>query len=441
MATTTEGGPLGDLKANAFVTLQKIAPMGSLQARKQVTGAIAFYWRYSIGTKSERVLIGLYDSSAPPKSLKPTSKGFSIAAAVRTAEGFATEHHEHRAAGGRPALKAAKVQEQRAAAEAKERAEKFTLKTLLNDYCDHLEAMGRDAHRNARSIFKVHVFEPWPEIAAMPAKDVPLDAFADMMRRAIEAGKGRTANKLRAYARAAYQTAKSAKSNAKVPQRFKGYGIVLNPVAETTVDEAANKPAKNPLSAAELRTYWNAIRDLPGFKGALLRLHLLTGAQRIEQLARLATVDIGSDVIKIHDGKGRPGRPARPHLVPLTKAAARALKDCSPAGEFALSTDGGKTHIAGTTLSGWAAEAIGKEVVGFQAKRLRSGVETLLAGAGVSKDIRGRLQSHGVAGVQARHYDGHDYLFEKRKALETLQRLLEQKDDANVVPIKRKRAA
>jgi hypothetical protein len=64
---------------------------------------------------------------------------------------------------------------------------------------------------------------------------------------------------------------------------------------------------------------------------------------------------------------------------------------------------------------------------GFQAKRLRSGVETLLASAGISQEIRGCLQSHGVAGVQARHYDGHDYMTEKRNALETLQRLLEQK--------------
>jgi hypothetical protein len=32
-----------------------------------------------------------------------------------------------------------------------------------------------------------------------------------------------------------------------------------------------------------------------------------------------------------------------------------------------------------------------------------------------------------VAGVQARHYDGHNYMAEKRTALETLQRLLGQK--------------
>jgi hypothetical protein len=39
---------------------------------------------------------------------------------------------------------------------------------------------------------------------------------------------------------------------------------------------------------------------------------------------------------------------------------------------------------------------------------------------GVSREIRGQLQSHGLTGVQARHYDGHDYMPEKLQALELL---------------------
>ena len=64
----------------------------------------------------------------------------------------------------------------------------------------------------------------------------------------------------------------------------------------------------------------------------------------------------------------------------------------------------------------------------------------MLASAGVSRDTRGRLQSHGISGVQATHYDGHDYLPEKRQALETLLRLLEA-DQGKVVPIRSAQAA
>ena len=114
--------------------------------------------------------------------------------------------------------------------------------------------------------------------------------------------------------------------------------------------------------------------------------------------------------------------------------AALALLACQPEGIYALSTDGGNTHLAATTLSAWAVEAAAG-IDGFQTKRIRSGVETLLASGRVSSDIRGRLQSHGIAGVQARHYDGHDYMDEKRDALALLLRLL-QEQSANVVHIK-----
>lgn len=431
---------LKELPVGVFVTLEKIKPMGALQARRQTSGAIAFYWRYSVGTRSERVAIGVYDSSAPPKSLEPTPKGFSRAAAVRKAESLALEHYQHRDQGGRPALLEAQRVARHAAAEAKRHNAEFTLKALLSDYCDHLKSLGRSSHKDARSIFNLHVVEAWPKLAALPAKEVSAEQFADMMRKLIEAGKGRTANKLRSYARAAYQTAKSAKSKASIPVRFKSYGIVLNPVADTVADELQNNADKRPLSADEMRTYWKAIHDLPGFKGALLRLHLLTGGQRIEQLVNLRTANIAAASIVIYDGKGRPGRPPRPHTVPLTKQAAKALEECGPAGEFALSTDGGLTHVAATTLSAWAVEAIGDAVPDFQAKRLRSGVETLLASARVGSDIRGRLQSHGIAGVQARHYDGHDYLAEKRKALDTLFKLLDQPRADTVRPLRAVRA-
>lgn len=49
----------------------------------------------------------------------------------------------------------------------------------------------------------------------------------------------------------------------------------------------------------------------------------------------------------------------------------------------------------------------------------------LQASARISSDIRGGLQSRGISGVQARHYAGHDYMDEKREALEILFNLLE----------------
>lgn len=436
-AEKTIGQVIKALTAGKFANLGKVIPSGSLEVRKLASGAVIFYWRSTIGGKTERVTIGHYDSTASPKALKPTIKGYSAEAAMRAAETLAQKHQDNKPAGGYPALvAAAKVSKQKEASE-KHEAAKQTLQSLLDDYCDHLEALGRTAHKDARSIFKLHITEPWPKVAALPANEVTGEQIADMMRRVLELGKGRTANKLRSYVRAAYQTARAARSKASIPLHFKAYNVVANPAADTEPDESQNKPDKKPLTADHLRTYWQAIKHAPGFKGAALRLHLLTGGQRIEQLVNLLSANVAGDSILLFDGKGRPGKPPRPHTVPLIPAAAAALLDCKPQGHFALSTDGGKTHLGAVTLSAWAVEAAA-DIPEFQAKRIRSGVETLLASVGVSTEIRGRLQSHGIAGVQARHYDGHDYMAEKRKALETLHKLLNQKPASNVTPIKKR---
>ena len=359
-------------------------------------------------------------------------------AAIQVAQALAQQHYDNKADGGYAALVAAKKESKRIAVEtlqaedvAKMAAAKHTLENLLRDYCDYLEGLGRTSHKDARSIFKLHVNAAWPKIAAMPANAVTGEQFADMMRRLLEDGKGRTSNKLRSYARSAYQVARASRSKASIPEKFKAYCVTHNPVADTEPDESQNRADKNPLSTAEMRQYWGVIKTMPDFTGALLRLHLLSGGQRLEQLVNLKTADIGDASITLLDGKGRPGKPPRPHTVPLISAAAAALTGCKPKGIYALSTDDGKTHVSAETLSEWAAIAA-VALPGFQTKRLRSGVETLLASAGVSVEMRGRLQSHGISGVQARHYDGHEYIDEKRDALKTLFKLLDAKNTTKV---------
>ncbi|CAM3741431.1 integrase [Bordetella tumulicola] len=437
MATT--GQTLRNLKPGVFTTLQKVNPTGALQVRKQANGAITFYWRYTMDGKSERVVIGLYDPSAPPKKTEPTNAGgYSILAAERAAEKKAAEHHNYRNSGGWPALQEQKHRERKAAEIAKTAVEQFTLARLCDEYCNYLKALKRDAHRDAASIFRLHIKEAWPAKAAMPANSVEIDDVADMMRRLHEQNKGRTANKLRSYLRSAYQAALSARTKPDIPVLFKSFGVTANPVAGVMPDETQNRADKRPLSESELRRYWRIIRGIHDLRGAALRLHLLTGGQRIAQLVRLRNEHAGKREITIYDGKGRPGQEPRAHILPLTDAAIEAIAGCRSDGIYAISTDDGVTHVAPTTLSGWAAEIVGDKIADFQLKRVRSGIETILASAGVSTDTRGRLLSHGIAGVQNRNYNAYDYINEKRAALETLFMLLERKTTDNVTTLKRR---
>jgi len=62
----------------------------------------------------------------------------------------------------------------------------------------------------------------------------------------------------------------------------------------------------------------------------------------------------------------------------------------------------------------------------FQLRDLRRMLETLLASLGVSRDVRGQVQSHRLGGVQQRHYDRHEYWGEKRATLALLSAHLVQ---------------
>jgi integrase len=416
---------LRSLQPGRWLTLaSRLDRGGSLQARKLTTGTIQLYWRYSHDGRTSREPLGPFDASAPPKKLQPTTKGYGLAAALEQCRALAQMHTERASTGG---LREVKAEARKAHVQAKQleldRLQR-TLRKLLDTYADHLAAQERRSHTDARLIFRAHVFDAWPQIADAPAADLTPDQVLDMLRRLIEAGKGRTANKLRSYLRAAYQCALDVRSTATIPVAFKDYGIVFNPAAQTRRSPQFDRADKRPLSAYELWLYWHLIKERPGREAVMLRLHLLTGGQRIQQLARLRWDEVTDADITLRDTKGRPGQGPRPHRIPLIAGAKAALRALDRKGEYALSTAGGSKPVSAVTLTKWAASIVGAEIADFQLKRVRSGVETLLAAHGISREIRGHLQSHGISGVQARHYDGHDYMREKHDALTLLMRHL-----------------
>lgn len=411
------------LDSGAFVTLHsRLDRGGALQARKLANGAVQLYWRYSLGGKTSREPIGVYDPSAPPKKLQPTPRGYGLAAALEKCRELANVHAARADTGGLREVKAEKRKTFLAQKTVEAEKSARTLQKLLDAYVAHLKTQGRRSHVDADQIFRRHVTEAWPGIAEAPAVDLSPDQVLDMLRRLIEAGKGRTANKLRSYIRAAYQCALDVRTTASIPVVFKSFGVVFNPAAQTRRSPQFDRADKRPFSKADLRTYWKQIADRPGVEAVALRLHLLTGGQRIEQFVRLKWADVSQEAMTIFDGKGRPGQGPRPHQIPLLKSVRADLARLAREGEFAISTTAGKKSISVRTLAGWAHAVVGDSIEGFQLKRIRSGVETLLAANGVSREVRGHLQSHGLTGVQARHYDGHDYMPEKRTALEILLR-------------------
>lgn len=419
-----------DGKSQAFM---RCAEVKGLQVRVTAAGSKSYVYQRKTNGQSIRLTIGAVSA-------------WSINDAQKEARRLAVTLDK----GDDPRQVALDKQAAKAAAKAElDRLSIFTFAALMVDYANELERQGKISHSKVRSMMRLHLIEGWPELANTPANKVSAEQVADMLRSLSEAGKNRTAGKMRSYTRAAFEMARTAKLDHEVPVRFKGYEVRHNPAAETVAIKLATD--KNPLRPMHLLQYWLAIENMSGVQGLILRLHLLTGGQRIEQLRHLLRSNVNAGVITLFDSKGRAGRDTRSHTVPLTEAAQAVMDDLlslNAGGDYPLSVTGGKEPISAKRLAEWAKAVAAKiewvetdtPVGRFQAKRIRSGVETALASLRVSQEIRGHLLSHGIKGVQAASYDGHDYMPEKLAALDTLYRFLTE-TSASVVHISSRGAA
>ncbi len=418
-----------DGKQQAFMRCSEVS---GLQVRVTAKGSKSFVFQRKANGQSLRMTIGAVSA-------------WSITDAQKEARRLAVTMDK----GEDPReLDRAKVAAKVQAKAEKERAAKFTFGALMADYANELERQGKTSHAKVRSMFKLHLTEGASKLANTAAALVTAEQVADLLRGLREAGKERTAGKLRSYCRAAFEMARTSKLSLMVPVHFKRYGVQHNPAAETVAIKLV--PDKNPLMPVHLRQYWQAIEPLQGVRGAVLRLHLLTGGQRIEQLRQLVRANVGEGTITLLDAKGRTGRGARLHSIPLLPAAREALNTLLAlnTGEFPLSVDGGASPVSAKAIADWAKDVAAgvdwmptdKPIGQFQAKRIRSGVETALASLRVSQEIRGHLLSHGVTGVQAASYDGHDYAPQKLEALEALHRFLTE-TSASVVHLASRVAA
>lgn len=433
---------------------------GRLTARITRDGVLLYYQYFLPGAgrnrngeptgKLQRVPLGAFDEQGK-RGLSLTAardRAGQLAALYRSGVRDLNGHLERE----REAAERARRAEEEAARRAEEDRQRGNLRQLVTAYIRHLEQNKKTSSRDAKSIFDNHLLEAAPDLAERKASDVPVDELVRIIGKLVEAGKGRTAAKLRSYLRAAYQLAIRSKSDPAAPMVLRSFGVTTNPAAAIDARGLSrfNQPRDRVLSAPELAALVKRIDAMaPGTKKDALRLCLLLGGQRPTQLlrARPPDVDIDAGTITLRDYKGARQQP-RVHIVPLTKEAreiiARQL-DGLREGEPLFTTDG-ETSLRPETLWATMSEIVEKMMKGkearepFQLRDIRRTCETMLASLKITRDVRGQLQSHGLSGVQHRHYDRHDYMLEKRQALEKWARHLDRLKSgqtATVIPLKK----
>lgn len=393
-----------------------------------------WYYRYS-GPDGERSAIPL-----PASSL--TQARALVAEHVQRAREARAGGHDLRAV-----LDAERhaQHEARAAAERVQRAaERGTLRVLLDAYVAHLERAKKQAAGDARRMFARHVHGARPDLSTRPAASLTPAEVTALVRRCVDAGHGRTAAKLRSYLRAAYALAQRAATDAAAPAALVELGVEHNPAAATAALSQFNAARARVLTEGELGAYLAALEDAPPSPARdALRLALWLGGQRPTQLLRVAPgdVDLQARVVVLRDPKGRRATP-RLHLVPLAgdkalaiaRARVRACAKNAPhlfsgAGKVATRIETCE-ELATPILAALQGDEhlLNAREVGVgqaQLRDVRRTAETMLAKLGVSRDVRAQLQSHGLGGVQGRHYDRHDYHEEKRNALRLWEEHLE----------------
>lgn len=334
------------------------------------------------------------------------------------------------------AEKQASIAERKAQQTAQDQAINYTLEKLCDWYVTYQRGKGKQSASDAENLFKNHV--KGSEFASLPARSLTAKNATALLRAIVEKGHGRTAAKVRAYLRAAYALAQGAETNAEAPAALLSFGVETNPIASTGALSASNNARDMVLTEAELGECMRILaeRRANAYDDALaaIELSVYLGGQRLAQVLRLtaADIDLTAGTVTLLDSKGRRKEPRR-HVLPITPAA-REVINTILANRRAAWLFGDKTaQTTPDTVSGKGSEllrqvqaTIAKTVKAdkhtparlIQARDLRRTAETMLAAMGISKDVRAQLLSHGLGGVQGRHYDQHDYMVEKRNALQ-----------------------
>ena len=423
---------------------------GRLYARISASAVRGFYFRYTTAD-GDRVAQPLGEFARDSTPGKLTLMEAREEANQLRAKLNAEPDRDLRAAKKRDLIMHEEAETTRKAKETERRtslesAQRYTVAALADTYVQHLRRLGKTSARDVESIFRNHLHGT--EWARRTAAGLTSKEVTAMLRRVVEAGHGRTAAKFRSYLRAAYALALNAELDASVSSEFLSFAVQSNPVASTGSLSNFNNAREHTLTEGELLTYWKRLDELESEPvRSALKLALLLGGQRTTQLLRLrrADVDLQGGMLRLYDGKGRRKQP-RVHELPLTIDALTILTPLMKRSEAFgcdwVFTSNGIVPIVPDTLSatarklGLEMERVGEARVSFRLSDIRRTAETLAASKGVSRDVRAQIQSHGLSGVQARHYDKHDYREEKRRSLESWAAVLRGEGGANVIPLR-----
>ena len=249
------------------------------------------------------------------------------------------------------------------------------------------------------------------------AREISPDDVLGILRPIYERGRRSMADHVRSYIRSAYSWGLKAEHDYRsaTPRRFR---LVTNPAGAIPTEPKV--VGTRWLTEAEyVRLYrWLECPDAPVHPPytRAVRILMLTG-QRVEEIARL-NVDQWDAKERIIDwSKTKNGKP---HAIPVPAIAAELIESIRPNDHgwyFPSAMDPTKSVSAGTLYSFMWRQRDRGVIPVVTNRDLRRTWKTLAGKAGISKEIRDRLQNHTLQDVSSKSYDRWNYMPEKRAGM------------------------
>jgi integrase len=249
------------------------------------------------------------------------------------------------------------------------------------------------------------------------AREIAPDDVLGVIRPIYERGKRAMADHVRGYIRSAYSWGMKSEHDYRSasPRRF---GLVANPAAgiPTEPKVTGSRWLKEDEFVQLYR--WLECPDAPVHPPytRAVRILMLTG-QRVEEIAQLHKDQWEASERIIDWSKTKNGKP---HAIPVGDLAAELIESITPNkyGWFFPSAMDPSKPVTASTLYSFMWRQRDRAVIPVVTNRdLRRTWKTLAGKAGVSKEIRDRLQNHTLQDVSSKSYDRWNYMPEKRAGM------------------------
>jgi integrase len=301
---------------------------------------------------------------------------------------------------------------------AAERAQSDTLEAITREYLAREGKMLRSTKQRQSTLERLVL----PRLGARPIDDISRTEIVRLLDKIEDANGAVMADQALAYLR-------------RVMSWHAGRSEFRTPIVPGMSRSAPEKRKRQrKLSDAEINAVWDAAEAMGGVYGPYVQFLLLSAVRRVEASGMRRSEITGAEWL-IPKERCKNGLE---FLVPLTPQMQAVLAKLPAVGEGDLVfTHDGKRALGGfSKFKARLDAACG--VSDWRVHDLRRTARTLLSRAGVEPDIAERVLAHKIGGIRG-VYDCHEFVDEKRAALERLAALLGRIIDppaANVVPLK-----